>query len=42
MLGKKPGPDDPPLTYECDKCGTPYKTIAEALACGCRRKDNDD
>lgn len=33
----EPVPDPPgKRTYECGKCGTPYETLGEALACGCR------
>jgi hypothetical protein len=34
------GKEDYP--YECAKCGTKYKKMADAIACGCRRRDKDE
>ncbi len=33
-----PDPDPPVSGYECARCGTVYKTMADALACGCQRR----
>jgi rubrerythrin len=40
-MGKK-DKEDPPLAYVCGKCGTKYARAEDALACGCRRKDESD
>lgn len=43
-MNAKKDPDPPPqpkLTFECAKCGTPYPSLAEALACGCARRGEE-
>jgi protein-arginine kinase activator protein McsA len=42
MAKRKKEEDEPRLQFACEKCGTRYETLADALACGCRRKDESD